>query len=73
MLRLLLAPLWEAMVLLDRLLWLRERGHAACLVPLFDPSLSPRSYALVAVRGEHAAERCWSCDEDVDTKWPDRV
>ena len=50
-LRLLLAPLWEALVLLDRLLYLREDlGHFAALVPLFDPSLSPRSYALVAVK-----------------------
>jgi hypothetical protein len=48
-LRLLLAPLWEALVLLDRLLYLRERGYAAALLPLFDPTLSPRSYALIAV------------------------
>ena len=42
-LRLLLAPLWEALILLDRLLFLRELGHASALVPLFDPRLSPRS------------------------------
>jgi hypothetical protein len=53
-LRLLLAPLSEALLLLDRLLYLREGGHHAALVPLFDPALSPRSYALVAVKGEGA-------------------
>ena len=40
----------QALLLLDRLLYLRERGHDACLVPLFDPLLSPRSYGLVAVK-----------------------
>ena len=56
-LRLLLAPLWEALILLDRLLYLREHGYPSLLVPLFDPTLSPRSYALVALRGRegHAA------------------
>ena len=47
-LRQLVAPLWEELLLLDRLLFLRERGHRASLVPLFDPLLSPRNYALVA-------------------------
>ena len=42
-LRLLLAPLWEALLLLDRLLYLRELGYRRSrLVPLFDPTLSPR-------------------------------
>ena len=49
-LRLLLAPLWEALILLDRLLFLRERGHPSTLVPLFDPTLSPRNYAVVGVK-----------------------
>ena len=49
-LRSLLSPLWEALLLLDRLLFLRERGHDARLVPLFDPLLSPRNYAVVAVK-----------------------
>jgi len=49
-LRALLAPLWEALLLLDRLLFLGERGHLAALVPLFDPALSPRNYAVVGVR-----------------------
>ena len=49
-LRALLAPLWEALLLLDRLLFLGERGHLAALVPIFDPALSPRNYAVVGVR-----------------------
>ena len=49
-LRLLIAPLWEALLLLDRLLFLRERGYAAQLLPLFDPTLSPRNYAVLGVR-----------------------
>ena len=49
-LRLLLAPLWEALLLLDRLLFLQERGYAAQLLPLFDPTLSPRNYAVLGVR-----------------------
>jgi len=55
-LRLLLAPLWEALILLDRLLFLTEKGYPAALIPLFDPSISPRNYALVAFKDEHAAE-----------------
>ena len=49
-LRLLLAPLWEELILLDRLLFLNERGHEAALLPLFDPLLSPRNYAIVGVK-----------------------
>ena len=54
-LRLLLAPLWEALILLDRLLFLRELNYSASLIPLFDPGLSPRSYALVAVKPRRRA------------------
>ena len=78
----LLGPLWEALILLDRLLYLRERGHTARLVPLFDPSLSPRSYALVSVKAgavEAAAARAAAAEraeasesaEDLATRcWP---
>lgn len=76
-LRLLLGPLWEALVLLDRLLYLDERGHRAALLPLFDPSLSPRSYALVAIKEARGGEdtRCWPCDEEAtdETRWADAV
>ena len=56
-LRLLLAPLWEALLLLDRLLFLQERGYAAQLLPLFDPTLSPRNYAVLGVRRPRGAPR----------------
>ncbi|XP_066265593.1 probable methyltransferase-like protein 25 [Branchiostoma lanceolatum] len=51
-LRACLAPCIEAFILLDRLCFLHEQpgvSHAA-LVPVFDPVISPRCYALVAIR-----------------------
>ncbi|XP_023657192.1 methyltransferase-like protein 25B isoform X2 [Paramormyrops kingsleyae] len=47
---LLLAPVVESLVLLDRMLYLQERGLQSQLVPLFDPALSPRNLVLVAVK-----------------------
>ncbi|POI28998.1 hypothetical protein CIB84_007252 [Bambusicola thoracicus] len=47
---LLLAPLVETLILLDRLLYLRERGFHCALVPLFNPRFSPRNLVLVAAR-----------------------
>ncbi|NXG42778.1 RRNAD protein, partial [Psilopogon haemacephalus] len=50
-LTLLLAPLVETLILLDRLLYLREQAGLQCaLVPLFDPRFSPRNLVLVAAR-----------------------
>ncbi|XP_054662464.1 methyltransferase-like protein 25B isoform X2 [Grus americana] len=49
-LTLLLAPLVETLILLDRLLYLREQGFQCALVPLFDPRFSPRNLVLVAAR-----------------------
>jgi hypothetical protein len=49
-LRHLLAPLYEALLLLDRLVYLGEGGHHAALFPVFDPGLSPRNYALLGAR-----------------------
>ncbi|KAL6488553.1 hypothetical protein MHYP_G00022940 [Metynnis hypsauchen] len=49
-LALLLAPVVETLVLLDRMLFLQERGFQSQLVPLFDPALSPRNLVLVAVK-----------------------
>lgn len=46
-LRLLLAPLVETILLLDRLLYLKELGICSALIPLFDPSLSPRNSILI--------------------------
>lgn len=49
-LRLLVAPLIESIILRDREAYLRENGCRASLVPLFDPTLSPRNIALMACK-----------------------
>ncbi|NXI17392.1 RRNAD protein, partial [Irena cyanogastra] len=46
----LLAPAVESLILLDRLLYLREQGFHCALVPLFNPRFSPRNLVLVAAR-----------------------
>ena len=46
------APVVEALLLTDQLLFLREAGLEARLVPLFDPRISPRNMALVAAKRE---------------------
>ncbi|NXU00625.1 RRNAD protein, partial [Buphagus erythrorhynchus] len=46
----LLAPAVETLILLDRLLYLREQGFHCALVPLFNPQFSPRNLVLVAAR-----------------------
>ncbi|NWY67845.1 RRNAD protein, partial [Erithacus rubecula] len=46
----LLAPVVETLILLDRLLYLREQGFHCALVPLFNPQFSPRNLVLVAAR-----------------------
>ncbi|CAN8029720.1 unnamed protein product [Ixodes persulcatus] len=50
-LRLLLAPVVESLILTDRALYLSEHGISNCLVPLFDPNLSPRNIVLLAFKG----------------------
>ncbi|XP_071509881.1 probable methyltransferase-like protein 25 [Diadema antillarum] len=47
-----LAPSIEALILLDRLAYLREQPNVqmASIVPLFDPVTSPRCYAILAVK-----------------------
>ncbi|XP_047118887.1 probable methyltransferase-like protein 25 [Schistocerca piceifrons] len=51
MLRAVLAPVIETIILLDRLLYLHEQGIAdAHLVQLFDPVTSPRCYAVLAIK-----------------------
>lgn len=49
-LRAALGPLLETLILLDRLLFLQEQGSAleAYLLPIFDPSISPRNVAIIA-------------------------
>lgn len=49
-LSLLLAPVVESLVLLDRIIYLQENGVESRLVPLFDPNFSPRNFVLVAVK-----------------------
>ncbi|XP_034409109.1 protein RRNAD1 isoform X2 [Cyclopterus lumpus] len=49
-LALLLAPAVETLVLLDRMIYLRENGVDSQLVPLFDPNVSPRNFVLVALK-----------------------
>uniref|UniRef100_A0A1S4H5B8 Methyltranfer_dom domain-containing protein n=1 Tax=Anopheles gambiae TaxID=7165 RepID=A0A1S4H5B8_ANOGA len=45
------APVVETLILLDRLLYLRECGHdRSFLVQLFEPVVSPRCYALIALK-----------------------
>ncbi|NXR24858.1 RRNAD protein, partial [Cinclus mexicanus] len=46
----LLAPAVETLILLDRLLYLREQGFHCALVPLFNPQFSPRNLVLVGAR-----------------------
>lgn len=49
-LRAALGPLLETLILLDRLLFLQEQGSTleAYLLPIFDPSISPRNVAIIA-------------------------
>ncbi|XP_046642019.1 methyltransferase-like protein 25B isoform X2 [Daphnia pulicaria] len=57
-LRLMLAPVIETVVQLDRLLYLAEQGWCGCLLPLFDCRLSPRNFALLCVKPEPKSESC---------------
>ncbi|XP_041453190.1 methyltransferase-like protein 25 [Lytechinus variegatus] len=52
-LRAALSPSIEAIILLDRLLYLKEQPNIemACIVQLFDPVTSPRCYGIFAVKG----------------------
>ncbi|XP_067001301.2 probable methyltransferase-like protein 25 isoform X2 [Anabrus simplex] len=53
-LRVVLAPIIEAVILLDRLLYLHEQGISeAYLAQMFDPVVSPRCYGLIAVKSQH--------------------
>ncbi|XP_066466399.1 methyltransferase-like protein 25B [Tiliqua scincoides] len=49
-LALLLAPLVETLILLDRAIYLQEQGFHCRLIPLFDPTFSPRNLVLVAAK-----------------------
>lgn len=61
-LRAVLAPVIESYILLDRLLYVKEQAEVVAssnsfiiaeLVPLFEPSISPRNMAIVAHRTFH--------------------
>ncbi|KAI7806377.1 protein RRNAD1 isoform X1 [Triplophysa rosa] len=47
---LLLAPVVETLVLLDRMIFLQERGFQSKLIPLFDAAFSPRNLVLMAIK-----------------------
>ncbi|KAK6643535.1 hypothetical protein RUM43_005045 [Polyplax serrata] len=47
-LRLILAPLIETIILLDRKMYLLEKGISARIVAAFDPTISPRNLLLVS-------------------------
>ncbi|XP_015227442.1 PREDICTED: protein RRNAD1 [Cyprinodon variegatus] len=49
-LSLLLAPVVETLVLLDRMIYLEENGVKSQLIPLFNPNFSPRNFVLVALK-----------------------
>lgn len=49
-LALLLAPVVETLVLLDRIIFLQENGLESQLIPLFNPNFSPRNFVLVALK-----------------------
>uniref|UniRef100_A0ACB8G7F2 Uncharacterized protein n=1 Tax=Sphaerodactylus townsendi TaxID=933632 RepID=A0ACB8G7F2_9SAUR len=51
-LALLLAPVVETLILLDRMIYLQEQGFQCELIPLFDPTVSPRNLVLVAAKAD---------------------
>jgi hypothetical protein len=55
--QLLLSQMVERVILLDRVLYVREAGLCAGLYTIFDPAVSPRNQMLVATKSsEHATE-----------------
>ncbi|XP_053561253.1 methyltransferase-like protein 25B [Bombina bombina] len=52
-LALLLAPLVETLILLDRIIYLQEEGFHCELIPLFKPKFSPRNLVLVAAKKDN--------------------
>lgn len=53
LLRMTFAPILEALILLDRLLYLRENGYdCSYLLRLFDAIISPRCYAIIAIKNK---------------------
>uniref|UniRef100_A0A0E9SKU8 Uncharacterized protein n=1 Tax=Anguilla anguilla TaxID=7936 RepID=A0A0E9SKU8_ANGAN len=56
MLKVSLAPCIEALILLDRLCYLKEQENTcfSAVVPLFDPLMSPRCYGILALKNGRA-------------------
>lgn len=56
LLRMTFAPVLESLILLDRLLYLKELGHdQSYILPVFDPVVSPRHFAIVALKNKSTA------------------
>ncbi|KAL4575261.1 hypothetical protein LXL04_022103 [Taraxacum kok-saghyz] len=51
-LRATLGPVLETLILLDRLLFLQEQGMEAVMIPIFNPTISPRNIALIATKNK---------------------
>ncbi|XP_066930345.1 methyltransferase-like protein 25B isoform X1 [Clytia hemisphaerica] len=49
-LALLLGPLIESIALMDKYMFLVESGFETELIPIFDPKISPRNFAVIATR-----------------------
>ncbi|CAG2228755.1 unnamed protein product [Mytilus edulis] len=49
-LQVLMQPVLETLIYLDRLTWLEEHKHRTPVVSVFDDSISPRNLALIAVK-----------------------
>ena len=43
-------PVLESIILIDRIIFLREAGIGAKLVPIFEDHISPRNLAIVAIK-----------------------
>ncbi|XP_067328530.1 methyltransferase-like protein 25B [Anolis sagrei] len=55
-LALLLAPVVETLLLLDRMIYLQEQGFHCELLPLFDPHFSPRNLVLLAAKAKAGSD-----------------
>ncbi|XP_015285059.1 PREDICTED: protein RRNAD1 [Gekko japonicus] len=63
-LALLLAPAVETLILLDRMIYLQEQGFQCELIPLFNPTFSPRNLVLVAAKTElNSALAGWGAEK----------
>ncbi|XP_072405038.1 methyltransferase-like protein 25B isoform X2 [Chiloscyllium punctatum] len=61
---LVLAPAIETLILLDRVIYLKEQGFQCKVIPLFDPTFSPRNFVLVAAKGDRRVSDLLTCLEE---------